>query len=36
MTIKELANELNKLKEEHGDEMNVIIYDMEKDTSCIC
>lgn len=30
MKLKELLDELNKIKEEHGDEMNVILYDMEK------
>lgn len=30
MKLKELLAELNKIKEEHGDEMSVILYDKEK------
>lgn len=30
MKLKELLTELNKIKEEHGDEMNVVLYDTEK------
>lgn len=30
MKLKELLAELNKIKEEHGDDMNVILYDKEK------
>lgn len=30
MKLKELLEQLNKIKEEHGDEMSVILYDKEK------
>lgn len=29
MKLKELLEQLNKIKEEHGDEMSVILYDYE-------